>query len=62
MIPGEHSAIADLAEQMLIDAGVPLYQRGEALVRPIIREVDASHGRTTKIAQLKALSPVYLRD
>jgi hypothetical protein len=62
MISGEHSEIVNLTEQMLIDAGVPLYQRGETLVRPIIREVDASHGRRTKTAQLALLTPVYMRD
>ncbi len=62
MVTGEHSDIVNLTEKMLIDAGVPLYSRGESLVRPIIREVDASHGRRTKVAQLAQLNGVYLRD
>jgi putative DNA primase/helicase len=62
MNTGEHSDIVNLTETMLIEAGVPLYQRGEALVRPIISEVDASHGRRTKVAQLARLSSIYLRD
>jgi putative DNA primase/helicase len=62
MASGEHSAIVNDTETMLIKAGVPLYQRGEALVRPIIREVDASHGRRTKVAQLVQLNPTYARD
>jgi hypothetical protein len=32
------------------------------LVRPIIETVDASRGRKTKVAQLKELDTVYLRD
>jgi hypothetical protein len=59
---GEHSHTVNLTEQMLIASGTPLYQRGESLVRPIIREVDASHGRRTKVAQLAQLNPVYMRD
>jgi putative DNA primase/helicase len=62
MITGEHSDVVDMTELMLIQAGVPLYQRGESLVRPIIREVDASHGRRTKVAQLAQLNPTYTRD
>jgi putative DNA primase/helicase len=62
MITGEHSTIVNETETMLIKAGVPLYQRGESLVRPIIREVDASHSRRTKVAQLAQLNGVYLRD
>jgi hypothetical protein len=59
---GEHSSIATKTEKMLFDAGVPLYQRSDALMRPIIKKVDASHGKTTKVAQLKELNTVYLRD
>jgi len=62
MNTGEHSDIVNLTEQMLIDAGVPLYQRGGSMVRPIISEVDASHGRRTKTAQLEPLNPIYMRD
>jgi hypothetical protein len=62
MVSGEHSNIVDLTETMLIESGTPLYQRGESLVRPIIREVDASHGRRTKVAQLAQLNPTYTRD
>ena len=59
---GQLSALATRAEEMLIDAGVPLYQRGDTLVRPIIETVDASRGRKTKVAQLRVLDTVYLRD
>ena len=59
---GEIAPIATQAEGILIDAGVPLYQRAGTLVRPIIETVDASHGRTTQIAQLKVLDNTYMRD
>jgi putative DNA primase/helicase len=62
-IKGGHlSSLATEAEQILIDAGVPIYQRGDTLVRPIIQAVDASRGRKTKVAQLRVLDVVYLRD
>ena len=59
---GELSLLATRAEEMLIAAGVQIYQRGGKLVRPIIKSVDASHDRETKIAQLKTLDNVYARD
>ena len=59
---GQLSALATKAELMLIEAGVPVYQRGGSLVRPIIETVDASRGRKTKVAQLRMLDAVYMRD
>jgi hypothetical protein len=59
---GELSSLATKAKALLIDAGVPVYQRGGTLVRPIIETVDASRGRKTKVAQLRVLDPVYMRD
>ena len=62
IIAGDLAPIATQAEEMLIAAGVPLYQRAGTLVRPIIETVDASHGRTTQVAQLKILDITYMRD
>jgi RepB DNA-primase from phage plasmid len=59
---GMLSFLATTGEKVLIGAGVPLYQRGGTLVRPIIETVDATHGRRTKVAQLKELDNVYMRD
>jgi hypothetical protein len=59
---GQLSALATRAELMLIEAGVQVYQRGGTLVRPIIETVDASRGRKTKVAQLRMLDAVYMRD
>ena len=62
IIAGEIAVMATQAEEILIAAGVPLYQRAGVLVRPIIETVDASHGRTTHVAQLKVLDITYMRD
>ena len=59
---GELSSLATRAEELLIAASVPIYQRGGRLVRPIIETVDASRGRKTDIAQLNVLDKVYARD
>jgi hypothetical protein len=59
---GELSSLATQGEDVLIAAGVPIYQRGGKLVRPIIETVDATRGRQTRVVQLKILDDVYLRD
>ena len=59
---GELSSLATQGEELLIAAGVQIYQRGGKLVRPIIEVVDATRGRQTRVVQLKILDDVYLRD
>jgi hypothetical protein len=59
---GQLSSLATRAEEILINAGVQIFQRGGTLVRPIVETVDASRGRKTKVAQLRVLDVVYLRD
>ena len=59
---GKLSVTADKAEEVLIAAGVPFYERSNALVRPIIREVDAFRGRKTTAAQFARVDLVYARD
>ena len=59
---GELSQLADKGEQVLIDAGVQIYQRGGKLVRPVIEEVDAAHKRKTRVVQLVEIDATYLRD
>ena len=56
------SLLTTEAQQMLIGAKVPFYQRGGELVRPIIRTVKAAHGHLTRTAQLKTINPIYMRD
>jgi hypothetical protein len=59
---GTLSVTADKAEQVLIDAGIQFFERSNMLVRPIIKGVDAFHGRKTKTAQLTKVEQVYMRD
>ena len=44
---GRLSELATEAEDALIAAGLPVYQRGRNLVRPAMQEVAVSHGRRT---------------
>ena len=59
---GSLSINADEAEQALIAAGVPFFERSNALVRPIIKDVDGFHGTKTKAAQLARVNQAYMRD
>jgi putative DNA primase/helicase len=47
VIAGKIAQTTTIAEQALIDSGIPLYQRGQSLVRPAMQEVPASKGRLT---------------
>jgi putative DNA primase/helicase len=58
---GKLDATTTHAEEVLLAAGVQLYQRDKALVRPVVADVDASHGRRTKVAQLVPVEKAYLR-
>jgi hypothetical protein len=49
---GRLHLIATDAEHALVKSRVPLYQRGKTLVRPVVTDVPASRGRTTKAAGL----------
>jgi hypothetical protein len=62
IVPGELSRIADEAEQALISAGVPFYERANTLVRVIVKEVDTFHGGTTTTAQFVQVDHVFMRD
>jgi hypothetical protein len=59
---GELSSLATQAENVLIKADAPFYQRTGKLVRPIAEKVDASDGRKTTVARLIPLESVYARD
>lgn len=61
-VGGDLARMATEGEEALIASGLPLFQRGNTLVRPIIAEVDASHERRTKVVQLHRINSVYLRD
>jgi len=49
-------------EKALIAANVPIYQRSNRLMRPVIDQVDASDGRKTRIARLINIELHYLID
>lgn len=61
VIAGQWHSMATEAEDALIAAKAPFYVRGEMLIRPIVDDVLASHGRSTKVARLKDIDgPVML--
>lgn len=60
--PGKLFDNATAAEAAIIKTGFPIYRRGALLVRPVVEEIDASHGRETCVAQLTRIEPPYLRD
>ena len=59
---GNLSGVADRGEQVLREAGVPLYQRAGKLVRAVTEEVEAAQGRKTRVAQFCMIDVVYMRD
>ena len=59
---GQLSRTATEAEQHLIAARVPFFQRAGRLVRPITDRVSASNERTTKTAALRGVTVGYMRD
>jgi phage/plasmid primase-like uncharacterized protein len=59
---GALSEMATLGERAIIDAGKAVYARGSTLVRPVVEEVEAAHGRRTKVAQLAQIETHYMRD
>lgn len=59
---GGLSEEASLGERALIRAGHPIYQRGRMLVRPVVEDVDAAHGRRTRVAQLVQIERYALVD
>jgi putative DNA primase/helicase len=54
--------LATEAEAALVAAGAPFYSRGGEVVRPIVEEVAAFHGRKTKVARLRQVSVESMRD
>jgi hypothetical protein len=59
---GELPKIATRGEEVLLASGLPIYQRGDDLMRPIVEDVPAAHDRTTKVARLIRIDAVYLSD
>lgn len=59
---GELHNIATEAERALIDSAAPFYVRGEQLVRPVIDDLPASHGRRAKVARLSQVTEAVMID
>lgn len=62
VVAGELNITVTAAEDALLAAGVPIFQRGEKLVQPIEREVPASRGRMVLTAGLGELTIAALTD
>ena len=59
---GELHNIASEGEQALIQANAPFYARSGNIVRPVIDDLPAAHGRRTKVARLKTVSAEAMMD
>ena len=59
---GKLDRLATEAERVLKESGLPVFQRGSALVRPITYEVPASRGRTTVSAGLASMVQASMID
>jgi putative DNA primase/helicase len=59
---GDLSELATEAERALIGWGPPVYCRGDMLVRPVVEDVDATHGHKTRVARLRKVDAAWLRD
>jgi hypothetical protein len=62
VVAGELDRMTTEAEAAIVASGVPIYQRAHQLVRPMTKEVPASHGRTTISAALGPLASPAIRD
>ena len=55
-------ATAGVAEQALIDAELPIWQRDEMLVRPFIVSAHGAGNRKTKTGKLLQITPIMMRS
>jgi hypothetical protein len=62
LISGKLNITADKAEEALIAANVQFFERSNALVRPIVKTVDAFHRGKTSTAQFVKVDLTYMRD
>jgi putative DNA primase/helicase len=61
-VAGRVPEAVDRMEVLLLEAGVQIYSRAGALVRPVIDEVPAAKGRMTTVARMSPLVAVSLAD
>ena len=59
---GGLSREASEGERALLSSGLAIYQRGLALVRPVLEEVAATGARRAQVAQLARIELSYMRD
>ena len=59
---GRLPEIASEAERALIAAGVPFFQRGGMLVRPVTQEVDIASNRRSRVVLLVPVDVTYMID
>jgi hypothetical protein len=57
-----YAELATRAEELLIEAGVEVFQRFGYLVRPSVNEITAIRSQKSKVAQLYVISKTYMRD
>jgi putative DNA primase/helicase len=62
VISGQIDAIATDAEEVLRKSSLPVFRRGNSLVRPIAKEAQASRGRTVMMGGLQQVQTVGLID
>ena len=62
LIDAELPRIVDEAEQVLIDSGEDIYQRGGNIVRPVVAVVPAADGRTTVSHRLGNASAIHIAE
>lgn len=62
VIAGELHVLASKGERALIAASSPFYARAAQLVRPIVDDLPAAHGRRTKVARLTEVSAATVLD
>lgn len=59
---GELHTVTTAAEDALLASGLPIYQRGDSLVQPIVRDVPAARGRMTRAAGLGDMNVFSMVD
>jgi putative DNA primase/helicase len=59
---GEIHNLATAGEAAILQAALPLFQRGQLLVRPVAQDVPASRGRSTVAAGFREVSQAGLMD
>lgn len=59
---GELHTLASEGEQALINAEAPFYVRSSSIVRPVVDDLPAAHGRRTKVARLSQINVDAMLD